>query len=170
MQLLFSDLAASLSQTESTFDLPSQHLSLLPRPPQTHLVLSLLPSPDPALHLWIFHLIHRSLRLRNENLSRFAPSQDSSFCNTCSLVASLYHFTLFSISHPLLSHALPHTAPRFVLSHTVEVAFNECFMALTSSSSILWLSAAFLRRLFHIVIFPPPSYRQQYFSSIDLGV
>lgn len=50
-----------------------------------------------------------------------------------------------------------------------ELAFNECFMALTSSSSILWVYV-FLLGLFHSVMLPRRHIGSNIFFSIDLGV
>lgn len=57
---------------------------------------ALAPSPDLALYFWtLLLLIHASLHLRDDKLSRFSPSQESSFCHTCNFVASLCRCTLF---------------------------------------------------------------------------
>lgn len=82
------------------------HPLLVPRPPQTHLFFSgrplihaaLAPSPDPALYFWILLLIHTSLHLRNDKLSGFSPSQESSFSQHmqfCGFPLSSYPFFFY---------------------------------------------------------------------------
>lgn len=107
------------AKTDSTFNLPlhassagstsSANTLFSSGRPLIHAALAL--SPDLALYFWILLLlIHASLHLRNDKLSRFSPSQESSFCNTCNFVGSLCHCTLFFfffISRPLLSRVLP---------------------------------------------------------------
>lgn len=75
------------------------------------------------------------------------------------------------ISSPLLYIGWMATAPTWSSPScpVKELAFNECFMALTSSSSILWVYV-FLLGLFHSVMLPRRHIGSNIFFSIDLGV